>query len=118
MPMPAAGVVIASGGNAGIAVACAAQALGVRCEVFVPEVASPAKRAKLAAARRRWSRSAARATPKRSPRASQRQAESGALLMHAYDQREVVIGAGTLAAEVEDEPACPTACWSASAAAA
>jgi threonine dehydratase len=45
---PPAGVVIASGGNAGIAVACAAQALGVRCEVFVPEVCSPAKQAKLA----------------------------------------------------------------------
>src|SRR6478752_3395304 len=41
-PLPAAGVVIASGGNAGIAVAVAAQALGVRCEVFVPESSSPA----------------------------------------------------------------------------
>src|SRR6478752_3270834 len=40
--VPAAGVVIASGGNAGIAVAVAAQALGVRCEVFVPESSSPA----------------------------------------------------------------------------
>ena len=46
-PIPPAGVVIASGGNAGIAVACAAQALGVRCEVFVPEVCNPAKRARL-----------------------------------------------------------------------
>src|SRR6185295_8670049 len=45
--IPAAGVVIASGGNAGIAVACAARALGVRCEVFVPESSSAAKRAKL-----------------------------------------------------------------------
>src|SRR3982750_4773195 len=47
-PLPEAGVVIASGGNAGIAVAVAAKALGVRCEVFVPESSSPAKRAKLA----------------------------------------------------------------------
>src|SRR3954463_8849152 len=38
-----AGVVIASGGNAGIAVACAARSLGVRCEVFVPEACSRAK---------------------------------------------------------------------------
>jgi threonine dehydratase len=48
-PVPAAGVVIASGGNAGIAAATAAQALGVRCEVFVPELASEAKRAALRA---------------------------------------------------------------------
>src|SRR5450755_657703 len=47
-PVPEAGVVIASGGNAGIAVAVAAKAMGVRCEGFVPETASPAKRDKLA----------------------------------------------------------------------
>jgi threonine dehydratase len=46
-PVPASGVVIASGGNAGIATAAAAQMLGVRCEVFVPEVSSEAKRARL-----------------------------------------------------------------------
>ena len=49
LPIPAAGVVIASGGNAGIAVATAARALGVPCEVFLPELASPAKRQALAA---------------------------------------------------------------------
>ena len=43
-PIPAAGVVIASGGNAGIAAAAAAQALGVPCEVFVSAVSSQAKR--------------------------------------------------------------------------
>ena len=46
--VPAAGVVIASGGNAGIAVAHAARTLGVRAEVFVPESSSEAKRARLA----------------------------------------------------------------------
>jgi len=105
-PIPPAGVVIASGGNAGIAVACAAQALGVRCEVFVPEVCSPAKRAKLA-------QLGARVTVGGSGYAEalqaslQRQQQSGALLMHAYDQPEVVAGAGTLAAEVEDEAGLP-----------
>jgi threonine dehydratase len=105
-PIPAAGVVIASGGNAGIAVACAAQALGVRCEVFVPEVCSPAKRAKLA-------KLGAQVTVVGSGYSEalaaslQRQRESGALLMHAYDQPEVVAGAGTLAAEVEDEAGLP-----------
>ena len=48
-PVPDSGVIIASGGNAGIAVAAAAQALGVRCEVFVPEVSPQAKRARLRA---------------------------------------------------------------------
>ena len=47
--IPASGVIVASGGNAGIATAAAAKELGVRCEVFVPEVSSPAKRARLAA---------------------------------------------------------------------
>jgi threonine dehydratase len=105
-PLPEAGVVIASGGNAGIAVAVAAEAMGVRCEVFVPETASPAKQAKLAEL-------GAVLTVKGGSYADalaaslERQAETGALLMHAYDQREVVIGAGTLAAEVEDDAGVP-----------
>ena len=45
---PAAGVIAASGGNAGIATAVAARALGVRAEIFVPGVISAAKRARLA----------------------------------------------------------------------
>src|SRR5437773_1740807 len=47
--IPASGVIIASGGNAGIACAQAANALGVTCEVFVPELCPPAKQQKLAA---------------------------------------------------------------------
>src|SRR6476661_785379 len=104
--IPAAGVVIASGGNAGIAVACAAHALGVRCEVFVPEVCSVAKRAKLAQLGARVTvGGAAYADALNASLARQR--ESGSLLMHAYDQPEVVAGAGTLAAEVEDEAGLP-----------
>jgi threonine dehydratase len=105
-PLPAAGVVIASGGNAGIAVAVAAQALGVRCEVFVPETTSRAKRdrlAELAAVVTVGGASYAEALAA----SLERQARSGALLMHAYDQREVVIGAGTLAAEVEEDAGVP-----------
>jgi len=41
--VPEAGVVAASGGNHGAAVAYAAAALGHRAQIFVPEVASPAK---------------------------------------------------------------------------
>src|SRR5664279_1984970 len=105
-PVPEAGVVIASGGNAGIAVAVAAKALGVRCEVFVPETASQAKRDKLAALDAVLTvRGASYADALAA--SLERQARSGALLMHAYDQREVVIGAGTLAAEVEEDAGVP-----------
>ncbi len=105
-PVPAAGVVIASGGNAGIAVAHAARSLGVRCEVFVPETSSRAKQealAQLGAVVNVGGASYADALAA----SLARQAESGALLMHAYDQREVVAGAGTLAAEVEQDAGVP-----------
>ena len=42
-PLPSSGVVVASGGNAGIATAAAARALGARCEVFLPGVTPPAR---------------------------------------------------------------------------
>src|SRR5512137_1595770 len=102
LPIPAAGVVVASGGNAGIAVATAAQALGVPCEVFLPEVSSAAKRAALAALGARVVVQGA-AYAEALAACLARQAQSGALLMHAYDQSEVVAGAGTLAAEIEAE---------------
>jgi len=102
LPVPAAGVVVASGGNAGIAVATAARALGVRCEVFLPEVSTPAKRAALAALGATVTvQGAVYAEALAACLARQRQ--TGALLMHAYDQHEVVTGAGTLAAEIEDQ---------------
>jgi threonine dehydratase len=105
-PVPEAGVVIASGGNAGIAVAVAAQALGVRCEVFVPEAASQAKRDKLVELGAVLTVTGAGYADALAASLA-RQAQTGALLMHAYDQREVVIGAGTLAAEVEDDAGVP-----------
>ena len=105
-PIPASGVVIASGGNAGIAVAAAAQELGVRCEVFLPGVSSLAKRAKLAAL-------GAHVVVVGSAYADalkaslERQQHTGALLAHAYDQTEVVVGAGTLGAELEAQGGLP-----------
>ena len=105
-PIPAAGVIAASGGNAGIAVATAAKALGVACEVFIPELASPAKRERLAALGATV-RVGGAAYADALAACLQRQAESGALLMHAYDQPEVVAGAGTLALEVEAEAGLP-----------
>ena len=104
--VPAAGVVIASGGNAGIAVACAAKALGVRCEVFVPESSSRAKRERLVALGAVVNVVGAGYADALAASLA-RQAETCALLMHAYDQREVVIGAATLAAEVEADAGVP-----------
>jgi threonine dehydratase len=104
--LPAAGVVIASGGNAGIAVAVAARAMAVRCEVFVPESASAAKRARLIDLGAVLNVGGAGYADALAASLA-RQAETGALLMHAYDQREVVIGAATLAAEVEDDAGVP-----------
>ena len=104
--IPASGVVVASGGNAGIATAAAARALGVRCEVFLPGVSPEAKRARLRALGAEvtvvgdvYSDALAACLA--------RQHESGALLTHAYDQPEVVAGAGTLGREIEAQGGLP-----------
>jgi len=94
------GAVIASGGNAGIACAHAAGHLGMRCEVFLPEVSPQAKRDRLEALGARVVVRGARYVEALEACLA-RQRESGALLVHAYDQPEVVVGAGTLALEIE-----------------
>jgi threonine dehydratase len=100
--IPESGVIVASGGNAGIATAAAAKALGVKCEVFVPTVSSPMKQAKL-----RELGADVVVTGAVYAEALEaclaRQKGTGALLTHAYDQPEVVAGAGTLAREVEEQ---------------
>jgi threonine dehydratase len=105
-PIPASGVIVASGGNAGIATAAAAKELGVRCEVFVPEVSSPAKRARLAALGATVVVGGA-AYSDALQACMLRQQETGALLAHAYDQPEVLTGAGTLALEIEQQGGLP-----------
>lgn len=105
-PIGPAGVVIASGGNAGIAVACAAHAMGVPCEVFLPELASAAKRQALAALKAKVVVAGA-AYADALAACLARQQVTGALLMHAYDQSEVVAGAGTLAQEIEEDAGLP-----------
>lgn len=104
--IPASGVVVASGGNAGIATAAAARALGVRCQVFLPGVSPEAKRAKLRALGAEvivvgevYADALAACLA--------RQQETGALLTHAYDQHEVVAGAGTLGREIEAQGGLP-----------
>ena len=105
-PIPAGGVIIASGGNAGIATAAAAQALGVACEVFVPEVSSDAKRARLRQLGATVVVGGA-AYAQAFEACLERQKQTGALQMHAYDQTEVVAGAATLAAEIEAQGGVP-----------
>lgn len=104
--IPASGVIVASGGNAGIATAAAARALGVRCEVFLPGVSPEAKRAKLRALGADV-RVVGEAYSDALAACLARQAESGALLTHAYDQPEVVAGAGTLGREIEAQGGLP-----------
>jgi threonine dehydratase len=104
--IPASGVIVASGGNAGIATAAAARALGVKCEVFVPTISSAAKQARL-----RELGAEVIVTGAAYFDALQaclaRQQQTGALLTHAYDQGEVVAGAGTLAREIEQQGGVP-----------
>ncbi|SFM03004.1 threonine/serine dehydratase [Variovorax sp. OV329] len=104
--IPESGAIVASGGNAGIATAGAAQALGVHCEVFLPEISSEAKRARLRSLGAKVVVGGA-AYADALAACLARQRESGALLTHAYDQPEVVAGAGTLGREIEAQGGLP-----------
>jgi threonine dehydratase len=99
---PKAGIVAASGGNHGAAVAYAAMRLGKAAKIFVPSVSSPAKIARIReygadltvggegyaealAASEAWAR------------------QTGAMPVHAFDQNETIMGQGTLALELEKQ---------------
>ena len=97
-----AGVIAASGGNHGAAVAAAAQSLGVPAEIFVPEIAAQAKRERIRAYGARLV--VGGATYDEARQASElRAAETSALMVHAYDQPEVLAGQGTVAREWEEQ---------------
>jgi threonine dehydratase len=98
--LPPVGVVAASGGNHGAAVAWAARATGVHAKIFVPRISSPAKVQRIRdygadlaivgetygdalAASQEWAR------------------DTGALPVHAFDQEETILGQGTVALELE-----------------
>jgi len=99
-PAPAAGVIAASGGNHGLAVAHAARRLGMPAEIFVPEIAAPAKLALLRALGARLHVGGA-TYAEAFAACTLRAAESGALMVHPYDQPEVLAGQGTLGRELE-----------------
>jgi threonine dehydratase len=101
-PIPAAGVVAASGGNHGVAVAYAAQRRGVPATIFVPTVAAPAKVARIRACGAEVVITGDRYAD--ALEASERHvARSGALRIHAYDQPETLLGQGTLAREIAEQ---------------
>lgn len=93
------GVVAASGGNAGLAVAYAAKRQGVPAEVYVPENAPAVKVTKL----RRLGATVVQTGSKYADAyeaATKRAADTGALFCHAYDQPEICAGQGTLGSEL------------------
>jgi len=100
--VPSSGVVAASGGNHGAAVAYAAMKLGIKAKIFVPQISSPAKIARireygadLVVGGDRFDDAFAASEVWR--------AESGALAVHAFDQRETLLGQGTVGLELEDQ---------------
>jgi threonine dehydratase len=101
-PVPAAGVVAASGGNHGAAVAYAAMKRRVPAKIFVPKVASAAKiqqisdyGADLVISGERYADALA---------ASETWvAQSGALSIHAFDQEDTLLGQGTVGLELEEQ---------------
>jgi threonine dehydratase len=100
-PAPAAGCATASGGNHRAAVAYAAEKLGVRARVFVPEIATPAKIAKIRAHGAEAVVSGG-SYAEAQARCDAYVAESGALKIHPYDAAETIAGAGTAALEWEE----------------
>jgi threonine dehydratase len=106
--IPAAGVVAASGGNHGVAVAYAAHHLDVPAKIFVPTVSAPAKVARI----RQLGADLVVSGDRYGDALEAAQAwvaSSGALDVHAFDQRETLLGQGTLGLELlEQEPSLDT----------
>src|SRR5215467_824814 len=102
--IPKAGVVAASGGNHGAAVAYAAMQLGVPAKIFVPSTSSPAKiqrirdyGADLVVGGERYADALAAS--------EEWTAKSGALMVHAFDQPETLLGQGTIGLELDEQGA-------------
>jgi len=100
--VPAAGVVAASGGNHGCAVAYAAMKTARPATIFIPEVCSPAKIEQIRSYGARLEIGGALYND--ALIASEAYARSsGALPIHAYDQPETMQGQGTVAMEFEEQ---------------
>ena len=100
--VPPAGVVAASGGNHGAAVAFAAMHTGTPATIFVPSVCSPAKREQIGAYGATLRIEGERYADALAA-SQQWQRDSGALALHAYDQPETLLGQSTVALEFEQQ---------------
>ena len=101
-PVPLAGVTAASGGNHGAAVALAASTLGHAARIFVPDIAAPAKIARI----ENYGASIVVGGARYADAAQASEAyahQSGALSIHAYDSAPTIAGQGTLGAEWEEQ---------------
>ena len=106
--IPPPGVVAASGGNHGAAVAYAAMRLGVPARIFVPTVSSPAKIARI----RGYSAELVVGGDRYADALAASEewiAGSGAMPVHAFDQRETLLGQGSVGLELSRQvPALDT----------
>lgn len=100
--VPEAGIVAASGGNHGAAVAYAAASLGHPARIYVPEIAGPAKIA-LVRAQGADLTVVPGAYAEAAERAAEWQAATGAMQVHPYDAEATVAGQGTVMAEWEEQ---------------
>jgi len=100
--IPAAGVVAASGGNHGAAVAFAANRLGIEATIFVPTTTPKAKQDRIASYGARL-RPSGNSYVEALDAATAWAAETGALQVHAYDQVETLLGQGTVGLEFEQQ---------------
>jgi threonine dehydratase len=105
--VPKAGVITASGGNHGAAVAYAARALGHKAEIFVPTIASPAKVARLRSYGATVNQ-VGQVYAEAREASEKRAAETGALMVHAYEDPGVFAGAGTVALEFAEQASFDT----------
>jgi len=100
--VPPAGLIAASGGNHGAAVAYAAQHLGLPAEIFVPTISPRNKVERL----RQYGATVnvtGRDYAEALAASKERAARTGALSIHAYDDPHVLAGQGTLAMEWEQQ---------------
>lgn len=100
--VPRAGVVAASGGNHGAAVAYAAMVMKLPAKIYVPSIAAPMKIARirgygadLVVGGERYADALAAS--------EEWLARSGAMAIHAYDQPETLIGQGSVGLELEEQ---------------
>lgn len=96
---PAIGIVVASGGNAGLANAYVARQLGFKATVFVPVTAPQVKIHRLAEYGAEVKQIGSEYADAYEA-ARDHEATTGALFCHAYDQLEICAGAGTIAEEI------------------